>query len=256
MDAFEDKTIVERIVQYKYTLIIAICIFIVTLVTVMILYFKSGIQRRNTITTALTLFGSVILVFNILLIIYNELKQYAIVKTKMITDIDDIVNEQLRYVFREFMYNKQKLGKLYDEVFTDKIYPFDDNNKPIVTYYESNFLFIVFGIMQNFYRNYEFNTIDNDTLRNYNSWRHLMRQFFTSPKCQQFYSINKHLISDLLFNRYVELFVLPTIKIHIPISNIISKQYIPEYNHNVNKWNNIPINERDKYLLHNTKFHV
>lgn len=251
-ERLEQKSTILKVIEYKYTLLIIVVSFIVLMAIIMTIYFMSGPKRKNSIMLVLSLSGNILLVFNLLLLIYNELKEYAKLKRKMITDIDLHVISELQYIYTGFMTNKDTLEDLYNEIFLAKIPPTSDNNnhpKPQVNYYESNFLFIVFGIMQNFYRNYEFNTSDTDTVHNYNSWHQLLHQIMSSPKCQQFYSTNKHLISDLQFNKYVSIYILPSVHHYIPITKMIDIKDMGAYKNGKAIWDKLPEDKRTIFIL-------
>lgn len=235
-EEIEKKSLTLEIVEFKYTLPIVIAIFLVVMTWVMVLYFRSRPVRRATIMTSLSVFGSTMLIFNLLLIVYRELRESVHIKRTMIMSIDERVTEEIQYIFREMLHNKDTLGQLHDEIMLGKIHEFGPNNRPTLTYYENNFMFIVMKIMQNFYRNYEFNTRDMDTRHNYNSWRQFMLKVMASPKSQQFYSLNKHLFNDILFNKFISIYVLPYVDHHIPISDMVDKKYMKEYNKHKNEW--------------------
>lgn len=235
-EQLEKKSLALEIVEFKYTLPIVIGIFAILMTWIMVLYFRAKHERRAVIMTALSLFGSSVLVFNLLLVIYHELRESVHVKRSMILSMNDQVVTEIKYIFREMLHNKDTLGQLYDEIIEGRTHDLGSNGRPIVTYHESNFLFIVFQVMLNFYRNYEFNTKDKDTRHNYNSWRQFLLKLMSSAKVQQFYATNIHLFNDILFNKFISIYVLPYVDIHIPIEDLISQSYRDQYYKKREEW--------------------
>lgn len=235
-EELEKKSVALQIVEFKYTIPIVIAVFLIIMTWVMILYFRAGDKKRSTIMTALSLFGSTMLVFNLMLIIYRELRESVHIKRAMVTAMDEQVVTEIRYIFREMLHNKQYLGQIHDEIMEGRVHAMGTNGRPELTYHESNFLFIVFQVMQNFYRNYEFNTSDEDTRNNYNSWRQFLLRLMSSPKVQQFYAMNKHLINDLLFNKFLSLYVLPYVDQYVPETDLIPETHMNEYRKRRDKW--------------------
>lgn len=235
-EELEKKSVALQIVEFKYTLPIVIGIFFMVMLWVMVMYFKSGPTMRASILTFMSLFGSSVLVFNLLLIIYRELRESVHLKKSMILAMDTQVVSEVKYIFRELMNNKDTLGQLHDEIIYGKMQPMGPNGRPVLTYYESNFLFITFQIMLNFYRNYEFNTKDKNTRQNYNGWRNFLLKISSSAKVQQFYGLNKHLLNDLLFNKFMSLYVLPYVEHYVPIEDLISDSHRAVFNKHYEKW--------------------
>lgn len=235
-EKLEKKSIILTIIDYEYTVPIIIGVFLIIMAVIMVFYLHSTSKTRSTITTALSLFGSTMLIFNLLIITYRELRKYINTKRNMIIDIDKQVVEHINYIYREMMYNKQYLEQIYDEIIMNKIHVFGNDGKPVLTYHETNFLFMVFSIMLNYYRNYEYNTDDLDTMKNYNSWRAFLLKLMSSPKVQYFYSINKHLFNDIMFNKFMTIYVLPYVELYIPIQNMTQPHYFEIYNKKHTEW--------------------
>ncbi len=191
-----------KFLESKYAFITIMIIFIIILMVLVVSYFASGAEVRDSITKGMTLFGNSILVLNLLILIYTKLLERIKEQKDQVNKINDFSMVAANNIFSQFYKEKSNLEELYNEIFENKI----ASATPKLSYFETNFLFMVFQIIHNVYRSYFISGADTNKydISQYNSWENLILQIVKSPKVQLFYKKYSYLYVSLGFNDYIE----------------------------------------------------
>jgi hypothetical protein len=211
-----------KFLESKYAFLVVVAIFVFILLSLTVVYFKSGPNGRELITKGMTLFGNAVMILNLLILIYTKLLERIKEQKDQVVKINDFSMTAINTIFSHFYKEKNNLGALYGEIFEAKV----DKTKPVeLDYYETNFLFIVFQIIHNVYRSYYISGADTNKYdaSQYDSWENLILQIVKSPKVQLFYKRYSHLFVSLGFNDYIEKQYFNRVPLYIDISTNLPK---------------------------------
>ncbi len=197
---------------------IIIALFGITLIVMGGLYYWGSPTIKSMMGNALGVFGQAILIFNILLLIYDKLLQRFREQKETVAKLNDFTNSAIGNIFGKFGSDQKNLGDLYNEIIKGQ---YNDPEHPKVSYEEENFLFILFQTIENVYRTYYLSGADREKydVSQYDGWEKLILQVVASPKAQLFYKDNRHLFNSLGFDDYLEAAYFSKVKMWVVLNN-------------------------------------
>lgn len=181
---------------------------IILVITCLILFIIGGIvyynlneSKRKFLQVIISLFGNLVLVLNIVFLVYDKVLSSLNKKIRDLKDLNNISLETVNDIFNKFYSDPKNLKNLYNEIIENKIV----DEKPNLSYYESNFLFTLFQTLETIYRLYYVSGKDTTkiTKDQYEGWDNFVLSICRSPKVQLFYKKNKHLFTSLNFENYI-----------------------------------------------------
>ena len=182
-------------------ILVLIITSIVIFVIISIFYYYGNEKRRDTIQTVLSMFGNFILILNLMFIIFDKFLARINQKTNTIKELSNYTTSSTNLMFTTFYKDPKNLGNLHSEIFEKKY-----NSNPKLTYEETNFLFIIFQIIENVYRLYYIS--GKETIKiskdQYEGWDNFLISVMGSPKVQLFYKKYHHLFTSLNFEDYMK----------------------------------------------------
>lgn len=192
-------------------------IFVIVLATMSTIYYFASPKTKIVMGQALGVFGQSVLIFNILILIFDKFLQQIKEQKDNIAKLNDFTMNAVNNVFNKFYGDKEHLGELYDEIFKGII--INPDKPPTLTYHEENFLFILFQVIENVYRTYYISGADRNKFdtSQYDGWEHLILKIVSSPKVQLFYSQNQYLFSSLNFTEYMDRQYFKRVKQYVKI---------------------------------------
>lgn len=195
---------------------IIILLFGITLIVMGSLYYFGSPAVKDIMGNALGVFGQAILIFNILLLIYDKLLQRFREQKETVAKLNDFTNSAIGNIFGKFGSDKANLGVLYNEIIKGD---YKTPEQPKLSYEEENFLFILYQTIENVYRTYYLSGADQEKydVSQYDGWEKLILQIVSSPKAQLFYKENRHLFNSLGFDDYLDSAYFSKVKQWVPI---------------------------------------
>jgi len=195
---------------------IVFALFLITISSMGSAYYFGTPQMKHVLGQSFGVFSQSILIFNILLLIYDKLLQRVKEQKDTVAKLNDFTVSSINNIFNKFYSDKDKLEELYNEIFLNKI----KSTKPQLTYYETNFLFIIFQIIENVYRIYYISGADKNKfdISQYDGWEMLILKIVSSPKVQLFYKEHKYLFQSLDFNEYIERQYFKKVKMYVSLN--------------------------------------
>lgn len=195
---------------------IIISLFVIVLLAMGGLYYWGSPIVKKNMGNALGVFGQAILIFNILLLIYDKLLQRFREQKETVAKLNDFTNSAIGNIFGKFASDKEHLGELYNEIFKGE---YKTPDQPKLTYEEETFMFILFQTIENVYRTYYLSGADREKydVSQYDGWEKLILQVVASPKSQLFYKENRQLFNSLGFDDYLDAAYFTKVKLWVPI---------------------------------------
>lgn len=200
---------------------IVFALFLITIGSMGSAYYFGTPQMKEVLGQSFGVFSQSILIFNILLLIYDKLLQRVKEQKDTVAKLNDFTVSSINTIFNKFYSDKDKLEDLYNEIFQNKI----KSGKPQITYHEANFLFIIFQTIENVYRIYYISGADKNKydMSQYDGWEMLILKIVASPKVQLFYKEHKYLFQSLDFNDYIERQYFTKVKQYVSLSEVPKK---------------------------------
>ena len=194
---------------------IVITLFIIALSSVSGIYYFGSPNTKLKMSSVLGVFGQVLLIFNILLLIYDKLLQRFKEQKDVLAKLNDFTVSAIGNIFNKFAADKKNLGTLYNEMVKGQY----KTTKPELTYEEENFLFILFQTIENVYRTYYISGASKGQydISQYDGWEQFILQTLASPKVQLFYKQNRHLFNSLGFDDYLDAAYFTKVKLYVDI---------------------------------------
>lgn len=195
---------------------IIITLFVIVLSTMGLLYSFGSKKIKENIGTSLGVFGQAILIFNILLLIYDKLLQRFKEQKETVAKLNDFTTSAIGNIFGKFFYSdKENLNELYNEIIKGEY----KSTEPTLTYHEENFLFVLYQTIENVYRTYYLSGAEREKydVSQYDGWENLILQVVASPKSQLFYKQNQHLFNSLGFVDYLDKAYFSKVKLYVDI---------------------------------------
>ena len=163
-------------------------------------YFLIKPDRRPMLTSILGMLAQSIGFISLFLLLIDKMKQNENEKKMRVSGLNDMTNTYMSNIINNLSNKEKDLRDLYEEIFEDKL----TNNKPI-SYQENLFLYQVFNIFLNVYRQYVITGGDND-LYDYNlydAWDTFISKFVKSVKVKKYWIDNKKLFNSLDFINFM-----------------------------------------------------
>jgi hypothetical protein len=165
-------------------------------------YFLIKPDKRPMVTTILSILAQSIGFISLFFLLLDKIKQNENEQKMRVSALNDMTNTYMTNIINSLSGKEKDLRKLYEEIFED--YPSD--NKPL-SYQENLFLYQVFNIFLNVYRQYTI-TGGDQNLYDYNmydSWDTFIKRVVTSAKVKNYWLLNKKLFNSLKFIEFMDI---------------------------------------------------
>jgi hypothetical protein len=154
------------------------------------------------VTTILSILAQSIGFISLFFLLLDKIKQNENEQKMRVSALNDMTNTYMTNIINSLSGKEKDLRKLYEEIFEDK--PTD--NKPL-SYQENLFLYQVFNIFLNVYRQYTI-TGGDQNLYDYNmydSWDTFIKRVVKSIKVKNYWLENKNLFNSLKFIEFMDI---------------------------------------------------
>ena len=163
-------------------------------------YFFIKPEKRPILTSILGILAQSIGFISLFFLLIDKIKQNDNEKKMRVSSLNDMTNTYMSNIINNLSNKEKDLRNLYEEIFEDK--PTDGKS---LSYQENLFLYQIFNIFLNVYRQYVI-TGGDDNLYDYNlydSWDTFISKFVKSIKVKKYWIDNKKLFNSLDFINFM-----------------------------------------------------
>ena len=158
-------------------------------------------EKRQILTSILGILAQSIGFLSLFFLLIDKIKQNDNEKKMRVSSLNDMTNSYMTTIINNLSNKEKDLHILYEEIFEDR--PTDNKS---LTYQENLFLYQIFNIFLNVYRQYIITGGDTD-LYNYNlydAWDTFINRVVTSIKVRNYWKDNKKLFNSLQFIDFMD----------------------------------------------------
>ena len=158
-------------------------------------------EKRQILTSILGILAQSIGFLSLFFLLIDKIKQNDNEKKMRVSSLNDMTNSYMTLIINNLSNKEKDLHILYEEIFEDR--PTDNKS---LTYQENLFLYQIFNIFLNVYRQYIITGGDTD-LYNYNlydAWDTFINRVVTSIKVRNYWKDNKKLFNSLQFIDFMD----------------------------------------------------
>ena len=165
-------------------------------------YFLIKPDKRPMVTTILSILAQSIGFISLFFLLLDKIKQNENEQKMRVSALNDMTNTYMTNIINSLSGKEKDLRKLYEEIFEDK--PTD--NEPL-SYQENLFLYQVFNIFLNVYRQYTITGGDKNLYdyNMYDSWDTFIKRVVKSIKVKNYWLENKNLFNSLKFIEFMDI---------------------------------------------------
>jgi hypothetical protein len=173
-----------------------------TIVFVLLVIFISlKPPQRDIYQKLIGIISSTIGFLSLFFLLLDKLNQTNIEKKTRVSKLNEFTNSSINNIINTLSNKEDKLKDLYEEIFENK--PMQNNN---LTYQENLFMYQLFTVILNLYREYEINGKDDNLYQNnmYKSWENFIKKVCLANKTKIYWRNNKKLFDSLDFIKFME----------------------------------------------------
>lgn len=175
--------------------------FGVTVFVLLIIFILLKPAQRDVYQKLIGIISSTIGFLSLFFLLLDKLNQTNVEKRNRVTKLNEFTNSSINNIINSLSNKEDKLKDLYEEIFENK--PMQNNN---LSYQENLFMYQLFTVILNLYREYEINGKDDNLYQNnmYKSWENFIKKVCLANKTKIYWRNNKKLFDSLDFIKFME----------------------------------------------------
>lgn len=175
--------------------------FGVTVFVLLIIFIFLKPAQRDVYQKLIGIISSTIGFLSLFFLLLDKLNQTNIEKKNRVSKLNEFTNSSINNIINSLSNKEDKLKDLYEEIFENK--PMQNNN---LSYQENLFMYQLFTVILNLYREYEINGKDDNLYQNnmYKSWENFIKKVCLANKTKIYWRNNKNLFDSLDFIKFME----------------------------------------------------
>lgn len=172
-----------------------------TIFILLIIFILLKPNQRDIYQKLISIISSTIGFLSLFFLLLDKLNQTNIEKKNRVTKLNEFTNSSINNIINSLSNKEDKLKDLYEEIFENK--PIQNIN---LSYQENLFMYQLFTVILNLYREYEINGKDDNLYQNnmYKSWENFIKKICLANKTKIYWKNNKKLFDSLDFIKFME----------------------------------------------------